>query len=227
MRPPRLGRMSVSRPLAAGFLVLALAGCSLLPGRTDMDAPGSGPTPSPIETVALDLAQDAPQTYEAAEASANALLLAPDEVPGGVWQPGGPVERDEFRQTVCGVDTEPHPPAGSFVARRVTPQGLSLFQSIRPIGQARASDLVSRLRAATASCGEDVRPTGTYTITPVALADPAVLAYRQEQSGQPIITFQVFLTQRDSLVNFTTFSASPEPPTEFLDALVAAQRAKG
>lgn len=230
MSPRKLATMPLARALGVGILIVGLAACSAPADEGPATAPATETaraTPTAIQTVELDVAADAPQTYEDAARSAHALLLSPDELPGGGWVLGAEVASDDFRQTVCGVDTEPHPPAGSFVARRVTPQGLTLFQSIRPIGATRANAIAGQLRSAIVTCETDVRPAGTYTITPIPVSDPDAVVYQQERAGgSGITTFQVFLVQRDSLVNFTTFSTSAEAPTEFLDALISAARAK-
>lgn len=212
----------VALVMAAG-----LAGCAAGNGGPEVSM-------SADPTVSVSIPADAPQTYEEAEASADALILSPDEVPGGGWEPGGPVAVDDFRQVVCGVDVEPNPPAGAFVARRVQPNGLTLFQTVRPVGASQAAAVVAGLAEALPTCTTDERVKGgqtlTYAMAPVALESSGAVAYRQHRTDtdQGVWSYLVYFAARDSLVAFTTFSTSPEPaPTQFLDELVRAVRRKG
>lgn len=210
---------------------MTLSGCG------GQSGPGASPTPSPTPQVSLTLAPDAPQTYEAAQASANRLMLTPEEVPtAGTWKPGGPVASDDFRQTVCGVDTEPFPPAGSFVGRRIGPHNETLFQSVRPVGATQARATFDALAKAVPTCTSDTRkkPEGnvTYEVQQLKLASADVIGYKQRQTNpKPSGTmsnmwaYMVYFVAKDSLVTFTTYSAA-DPAEPLLDAAIAAVRAK-
>lgn len=217
----------VGLALTATILVASTAGCTArAPSTTPVASSG-------VPSVTMTFPADAPQTYEAAAKSADALLLSVDEIPGGNWQKGGPVATDDFPMTICGVDNEPQHPAGSFISRKTHPTGAILFQVIRPVGATQAAATVTEMTQALETCISDKRildgQTASYAMARVPLSDPAVVAYRQNRSDidQAMWSYVVYLTARDCLVVFIAFRPSPEAPTAFLDSLVVAVRKKG
>ncbi|MFT3877745.1 MAG: hypothetical protein QM708_15190 [Propioniciclava sp.] len=225
-------RRCVLRPLILAALGTVLM--STLVACAPGSSPRADPTPSHSSTVSLDLAPDAPHTAAQAQASADAVMLGADEIPDGPWTKDGPVATDDFRQWVCGVDTEPNPPVMSFVARWLSPEhGRMLFQSVRPIGATRAEQLITALDAAVRACQQDRRVKGeavyTYDITRLPVSSAHAVAYRQRQTTGAVAVTDVdlvYFVERDSLVVFTVFSDRTPAGPDVLDGLVAAVRAK-
>lgn len=182
----------------------------------------------PSSSTPLDLASDAPQTRDAAEESASRILLRPTEVPGGTGKAGGPVTGG-FRDTICGVDLEPHRPAAAFNARLQLDGGAQVIQSARPIGATRAKEIVAGLKKALASCtsyttesGEDA---GTYTVKPITFANPDVVGFSRQREGESLYSYYALIVIDDCLVAFMTLGNSDVPSPEgvqVFDSLIAA-----
>lgn len=218
--------------MIGAVLSLVMFGCS-----SGAPLPAPSPTPSvPADVDGPALAPDAPKTEEGAKKSAAKLMIGAEEIPGGGWSKGGPVEADRFRHWVCGVDIEPHPPVMSFIGRRVKSDGQAvLIETVRPIGATRAREIVRALDKTLETCRQDRRAKDpeisevyTFDMERLRVASPGAVAYRQTATsgGYDAPVDIIFFAEQDSLVVFSLFRLSPLERPGFLDELVGAVRKK-
>ena len=218
-------------PIALGAaLMVTFASCIPTPPVESSSPPVESPSPSGVASSQpeLDLAPDAPQTKEAAEQSAQRVLLRPSEVPGSTGKRGSRVT-GRFSLAICGFDLEPHRPAAAFNARLMLEDGGQFIQSARPIGATRAREIVVGLRKTLTTCTSYTADTGeetdTYSVKPLTFANPDVVGFALRGDKEPFYGYYAFLTLNDCLVMFKTLGGVPDLPPDgiqLFDSLIAA-----
>ena len=190
-------------------------------------SPSAPSSPGTLEPGTLPAG--APTTKDGVIQATRRVLLLKDEIPNGPWTSPGPMQ-DSFREVICGASTEPVRPLGSSTSQWINQEERPLIQTARPVGPEHARKVISDLKAAVGSCPSaptaEASPGTAQGAQAFALADPEALGVARQRPGETHWTFTAFVPLGDCLVAYTTFAQKPEPPTEFLDALVAAGRKK-
>ncbi len=196
----------------SGLLAVLMVGC--MPASADPSPSASAPSP----TGSRDAAR------EEQRALAHRQMLLPSEMPAP-WTAAGPADADDFRETLCGVDTEPVAPLVTSSSAWTRPDGAELLQTARPIGDERAASIVAALGRAVPECGRDERTTPdgtiTYEITPLPLRHGDAVAFRQVPSkGFP--TARVYVARGGVLIVFRVVGEYPDQEAALFDQLVQA-----